>query len=413
MNAQVITIGDELLIGQTIDTNSAFIGSELSKAGFDIMKKISIHDRRDDILNTFREVLGKAELVMITGGLGPTSDDITKQTICEFFDTRLVLHNRTLVMIEEMMSRRGIEMNENNMRQAMVPESCKVIPNERGTAPGMLFEKNGTMFIFMPGVPFEMKYMFTEYVLPILKERFTSQIIIHRNIMTYGAPEAHLAALLSNFETELPAEISLAYLPSSGVIKLRLTAKGNNRELLTGITNEQVTKLYRIIPELIYAEDEKSLEKIIGEMLNKRKLTLSTAESCTGGRIAEMITSIPGSSSYFRGSVIAYDNSVKKHLLGVPDDIMKKYGAVSRQIAEQMASRVRKLIGTDFSVATSGIAGPDGGTDSKPVGTVWIAVSSDMGTIAEKYIYGSDRIQNILRFSNAALNLLRLQIIRQ
>ena len=413
MNAQIITIGDELLIGQTIDTNSAFIGSELSSIGFDITRKISIHDRRDDILQTFSGVTGKTELVLVTGGLGPTSDDITKQTICEFFDTRLVLNKSVLTMIEEMMRRRGVQMNENNRMQAMVPESCRVIQNERGTAPGMLFEKDKTMFIFMPGVPFEMKYMMTEHILPILKERFTSQVIIHKNIMTYGAPEARLAEMLSGFEKELPGEISLAYLPSSGVIKLRLTAKGTDRDLLTGIIVEQVKKLYRTIPELIYGEDEKSLEKVIGELLKERKQTVSTAESCTGGKIAEMITSIAGSSEYYKGSVIAYDNSVKKHLLGVPDDLIRKYGAVSRQVVEQMASGARKLMGTDFSVATSGIAGPDGGTDSKPVGMVWIAVSSDKGTIAEKYIYGSERIQNILRFSNAALNLLRLQIIRQ
>ncbi len=413
MNAQIITIGDELLIGQTIDTNSAFIGSELSSIGFDITRKISIHDRRDDILQTFSGVTGKTELVMVTGGLGPTSDDITKQTICEFFDTRLVLNKSALTMIEEMMRRRGVQMNENNRMQAMVPESCRVIQNERGTAPGMLFEKDKTMFIFMPGVPFEMKYMMTEHILPILKERFTSQVIIHKNIMTYGAPEARLAEMLSGFEKELPGEISLAYLPSSGVIKLRLTAKGTDRDLLTGIIVEQVKKLYRTIPELIYGEDEKSLEKVIGELLKERKQTVSTAESCTGGKIAEMITSIAGSSAYYKGSVIAYDNSLKKHLLGVPDDLIKKYGAVSRQVVEQMALGARKLMGTDFSVATSGIAGPDGGTDSKPVGMVWIAVSSDKGTIAEKYIYGSERIQNILRFSNAALNLLRLQIIRQ
>jgi len=413
MNAQIITIGDELLIGQTIDTNSAFIGSELSSIGFDITRKISIHDRRDDILQPFSGVTGKTELVLVTGGLGPTSDDITKQTICEFFDTRLVLNKSALTMIEEMMRRRGVQMNENNRMQAMVPESCRVIQNERGTAPGMLFEKDKTMFIFMPGVPFEMKYMMTEHILPILKERFTSQVIIHKNIMTYGAPEARLAEMLSGFEKELPGEISLAYLPSSGVIKLRLTAKGTDRDLLTGIIVEQVKKLYRTIPELIYGEDEKSLEKVIGELLKERKQTVSTAESCTGGKIAEMITSIAGSSAYYKGSVIAYDNSLKKHLLGVPDDLIKKYGAVSRQVVEQMALGARKLMGTDFSVATSGIAGPDGGTDSKPVGMVWIAVSSDKGTIAEKYIYGSERIQNILRFSNAALNLLRLQIIRQ
>jgi len=412
MNAQIITIGDELLIGQTIDTNSAFIGSELSSIGFDITRKISIHDRKDDILQTFTELTGKTVLVLVTGGLGPTSDDITKRTICEFFETRLVLNKSVLTLIEEMMRRRGAPMNENNRLQAMVPESCRVIPNEMGTAPGMLFEKEGTMFIFMPGVPFEMKYMMTEHVIPLLKEKFSSQVIIHRNIMTYGAPEARLAEMLSGFEAGLPDNISLAYLPSSGVIKLRLTAKGKDRDILAGITGEQVKKLYQTIPDLIYGEDEKPLEKVIGELLHERKATVSTAESCTGGRIAQMITSIAGSSGYFKGSVIAYDNSIKKHLLGVPDDILRKYGAVSKQVAEHMAKGAKKLLGTDFSVATTGIAGPEGGTDSKPVGTVWIAVSTDKGTISERYIYGSERIQNILRFSNAALNLLRLQIIR-
>ena len=413
MNAQIITIGDELLIGQTIDTNSAFIGSELSKTGFDIYRKISIHDKKDDILKTLNEVAGKAELVLVTGGLGPTSDDITKQTICEFFNTRLVMNNKVLGMIEDMMGRRGVQMNENNRKQAMVPESCRVILNETGTAPGMLFEKDGTMFIFMPGVPFEMKHLMTQQIIPMLKERFNSQIIIHRHIMTYGAPEARLAELLAPFETGLPEEIGLAYLPSSGVIKLRLTAKGTDNKILSEKIEAQVKKLYLTIPDLIYGEDEKPLERVIGELLKDRKQSVSTAESCTGGKIAQMITSIPGSSDYFKGSVIAYDNSIKKHLLDVSNDLLLKYGAVSRQVVERMARGARKLLGTDYAVATSGIAGPDGGTESKPAGTVWIAVSSDKGTVSEKYIFGRDRNQNILRFSNAALNLLRLQIIRQ
>lgn len=413
MNAQIITIGDELLIGQTVDTNSAFIGSELSKAGFDITRKISIHDRRDDILQTLSEITGKTELIMVTGGLGPTSDDITKQTICEFFNTRLVLNKNVLNMIEEMMRRRGVVLNENNRMQAMVPENCRIIPNEMGTAPGMLFVKDGTMFIFMPGVPFEMKYMMTEHVIPLLKERFSSQVILHRNIMTYGVPEARLAEMLTEFEAGLPDDIGLAYLPSSGVIKLRLTVKGADQDILKKKIEEQVKKLYQTIPDLIYGEDEKPLEKVIGELLREKQKTLSTAESCTGGKIARMITSIPGSSDYYKGSVIAYDNSVKKHLLDVPDDLLNKYGAVSKKVVEKMAKGVRKLLGSDYAVATSGIAGPDGGTDSKPVGTVWIAVSSDKGTVSVKYIFGMERNENILRFSNAALNLLRKQIISQ
>lgn len=412
MKAVIITIGDELLIGQTIDTNSAFIGSELSRIGFDIYRKISIHDRRDDILETYSEVTGKVQLVITTGGLGPTSDDITKLTICDIFGTRLVMNDLVFQMIEEMMRRRGIIMNDNNRNQAMVPENCSIIKNETGTAPGMLFEKEGTMFIFMPGVPFEMKYMMTEHVIPLLKQRFNSQSIIHKNIMTYGLAEAVLAERLAQFEADLPVNISLAYLPSSGVIKLRLTAKGTDKEILKKTIDEQVKKLYLTIPDLIYGEDEKPLEKVIGEQLKGKKQTVCTAESCTGGKIAHMITSIPGSSDYYKGSVIAYDNSVKKHLLGVPDKVLMKYGAVSRQTVELMAKGARKLLGTDYSVATSGIAGPDGGSESKPAGLVWIAVSSEKGIISGKYLYGKDRNQNILRFSNAALNLLRLQIIR-
>jgi len=413
MRAIIITIGDELLIGQTIDTNSAWIGSELSKAGFDIFRKISIHDNRNDILETLEEVTGKAELVLVSGGLGPTSDDITKQTICEFFNSKLVLNDKVLKMIEEMIRRRGTSMNENNRRQSLVPDTCQVLYNAMGTAPGMLFEKDKTVLIFMPGVPYEMKYIMTEHVLPLLKKRFSSPVIIHRNIMTYGVPEARLAELLTGFEDSLPGDIRLAYLPSSGIIKLRLTATGSDRQVLNEKVEEQVKKLYMTIPDLIYGEDEKSLEMVIGQLLKERKKTLSTAESCTGGKIAQMITSIPGSSSYYKGSVIAYDNSVKRDLLEIPEEMLKKYGAVSEKVVESMAKGVRKLLKSDYSAATSGIAGPDGGSDLKPVGTIWIAVSSQKGTVTERHVFGNDRNLNITRFSIAALNLLRKQIISQ
>ena len=413
MRAIIITIGDELLIGQTIDTNSAWIGSELSKAGFDIFRKISIHDNRNDILETLEEVTGKAELVLVSGGLGPTSDDITKQTICEFFNSKLVLNDKVLKMIEEMIRRRGTSMNENNRRQSLVPDTCQVLYNAMGTAPGMLFEKDKTVLIFMPGVPYEMKYIMTEHVLPLLKKRFSSTVIIHRNIMTYGVPEARLAELLTGFEDSLPGDIRLAYLPSSGIIKLRLTATGSDRQVLNEKVEEQVKKLYMTIPDLIYGEDEKSLEMVIGQLLKERKKTLSTAESCTGGKIAQMITSIPGSSSYYKGSVIAYDNSVKRDLLEIPEEMLIKYGAVSEKVVESMAKGVRKLLKSDYSAATSGIAGPDGGSDLKPVGTIWIAVSSQKGTVTERHVFGNDRNLNITRFSIAALNLLRKQIISQ
>jgi nicotinamide-nucleotide amidase len=411
MKAAILTIGDELLIGQTIDTNSAWMGAELSKAGFDVFKMTSIHDRREDILTALSEAMGKTNVVLITGGLGPTSDDITKQTLCEFFNTILVMNDEVLRMIEGMMIHRNFPMNENNRRQAEVPQSCRVLTNASGTAPGMWFEKDETIFVSMPGVPNEMKYIMTEHVLPELHKRFTSQFIIHRNIMTYGTFEAKLAEMLSGFEAGLPSSIKLAYLPASGVIKLRLTATGTDYNSLLNLINIEVKNLYKVIPEYIYGENEESLEIIIGKLLKAKKKMVSTAESCTGGEIAHILTSVPGSSDYYVGSVIAYSNSVKTQLLGVQEEIIKKNGAVSEKVVRDMAAGARNLFGTDFAVATSGIAGPDGGIDSKPVGTVWIAVASGQGIVTEKHVFGNDRIANIKRFSLAALNLLRKQII--
>jgi len=411
MKAAIITIGDELLIGQTIDTNSAWIGAELSKSGFDVYRITSVHDLKEDILYVLNEAAGKADVVLITGGLGPTSDDITKQTLCEFFNTHLVLNQEVLGMIEEMMRQRNFPMNENNRRQAEVPETCRILKNATGTAPGMWFEKEGTIYISMPGVPHEMKYLMTEFVLPELNKRFTSQVIIHRNIMTYGTFEAKLAEILTLFESRLPGNIRLAYLPASGVIKLRLTGTGSDYNSLSNLITEQVKKLYETIPEFIYGENEESLEMVIGKLLKAKNKNVSTAESCTGGEIAHMLTSVPGSSIYYKGSVVAYSNSVKTQLLGVHDFILDKHGAVSEQTVKEMAAGSRNLFKTDFAVATSGIAGPDGGTEAKPVGTVWIAVSSEKEIVCEKRVFGNDRITNIKRFSLAALNLLRKQII--
>jgi nicotinamide-nucleotide amidase len=412
MNAIIITIGDELLIGQTIDTNSAWIGSELSRSGFDVNRIISIHDRREDILTTLGEVTGKTDVVAITGGLGPTSDDITKQALCEFFNTPLVTNEKVLRHITEMLKKRRFTMNDNNRRQAEVPEACRILENDRGTAPGMWFEKEGTIFISMPGVPYEMKYLMSAHVIPELNKRFTSQVIIHKNIMTYGSFEARLAEMLSGFESELPPEIRLAYLPSSGIIKLRLTAKGTHRIQLEKILEETVKKLYSIIPQYIYAEDEEPLEKVIGRLLNENKKTICTAESCTGGEIAHMITRVPGSSAYYKGSVIAYANTVKKNLLSVSGTLIEQEGAVSEEVVKAMAEGARKKFKTDFAVATSGIAGPGGGTVEKPVGTVWIAVASAEHTIAVMHSFGNDRINNITRFSLASLDLLRREIVK-
>jgi nicotinamide-nucleotide amidase len=411
MKAAIITIGDELLIGQTINTNSAWLGAEMSKSGFDVSRVTSVHDRKEDILNVLGEAAGKYDVVLITGGLGPTSDDITKPTLCEFFSTHLVMNTEVLRMIEEMMRLRNWAMNDKNRRQAEVPESCRVLMNAAGTAPGMWFEKEGTIYISMPGVPHEMKYLMTEHVLPELNKRFISQIIIHRNIMIYGIGESILSEILTPFEARLPENIKIAYLPAYGIIKLRLTGTGTDKYFLADLVNEQVKKLYDTVPEYIYGENEESLEMVTGKLLIAKSKTVATAESCTGGEIAHLITSVPGSSQYFKGSVIAYANSVKTQLLGVQDYILTRYGAVSENTAKEMAIGARSLLKTDFAVATTGIAGPDGGTEVKPVGTVWIAVASEKGVICEMRVFGNDRHLNITRFSLAALNLLRKQIM--
>jgi nicotinamide-nucleotide amidase len=411
MIAEIITIGDELLIGQTVDTNSAWMGSELSRIGFDVYRITSVSDRRDEIIKVLTEVTGRSDVVLITGGLGPTTDDITKHTLCEFFSTKLVPDTRVLEMIEMMIKKRNFQMNENNRRQADVPENCRVLYNSTGTAPGMWFEKNKTIFVSMPGVPVEMKHIMTLHVLPELQKRFSSQVIIHKNIMVHGIPEARLAEILSGFESEMPENIKLAYLPSFSTIKLRLTAKGKERKDITEAVAKQVIKLYTIIPDYIYGEDEESMEMKVGALLLEKKATLSTVESCTGGSIAKMITSVPGSSGYFTGSLIAYDNSVKTGLLNVPAGIISQNGAVSRETVEAMARGGAQLFGTTYTIATSGIAGPAGGTDEKPVGTVWIAISGPSGVVSDKFVFGNDRNINIARSSISALNLLRKQIL--
>ncbi|MRR19436.1 competence/damage-inducible protein A [bacterium] len=410
-SAEIITIGDELLIGQTVDTNSAWMGSQLSLHGIRVNRITSISDRREEIISALGEALGRTGLVLMTGGLGPTSDDITKETLAEFFGSRLVTDPGVLAEVSERLSRRNLEMNDNNRRQALVPDNCTVLANHSGTAPGMLFNLEGKIVISMPGVPAEMKHIMQEHVLPLVTARAGGSVIIHKNIMTFGTFEAKLAERLATFERELPGAIRLAYLPAYGVIKLRLTGTGTDRDIVRGLVDEQVQKLYAIIPDVIYGEDEATLEEVIGKLLSDSNLTLSTAESCTGGKIASLITSVPGSSGWFRGSVVAYDNSIKTGVLMVDPETIRLHGAVSRETAVAMANGIRKLTGTDYSVAVTGIAGPAGGTPEKPVGTVWIAVASGIGVVAEKHRFGDDRIINISRSATTALNLLRKQII--
>jgi len=410
-SVEIITIGDDILIGQTVDTNSAWMGGELNLIGININRITSISDNRDEIISALNEALSRAEVVLITGGLGPTSDDLTKDTLAGYFGGKLVMDAGVLENITERLRRRNLNMNENNRQQAMVPDNCKVLQNLTGTAPGMLFEKSGKIVVSMPGVPHEMKHIMKEHVLPLLAERLPGGVIVHKNIMTYGVAEAILAERLTTFEDQLPGEVRLAYLPAYGVIKLRLTAAGSDEKKIRKSVSEQVEKLYKIIPDVIYGEDEVMIEEVVGKLLNDNKLTVSTAESCTGGKIASLITSVPGSSGWFRGSVVAYDNSIKTGILGVNKETLKLYGAVSAETAGEMARGARRLMGTDYSVAVTGIAGPTGGTAEKPVGTVWIAIDSERGVVTEKQIFADNRQINISRSSYGALNLLRKQIV--
>lgn len=408
---EIITIGDEILIGQTVDTNSAWMGNELNMMGIRINRITSVSDNKDEIISSLDEALSRVEVVLMTGGLGPTSDDITKETLAGYFGGKLVMDNEVLENVNDRLRRRNLQMNENNRRQAMVPDNCKVLRNLTGTAPGMLFEKNGKIVVSMPGVPHEMKHIMKEHVLPLLAVRLPGGVIVHKNIMTYGVAEAILAERLEAFENELPGEIRLAYLPAYGVIKLRLTAAGSDEKKIRESIKEQVAKLYEIITDVIYGEDEVMLEEVVGKLLNDNNLTVSTAESCTGGKIASLITSVPGSSGWFRGSVVAYDNSIKTEVLGVSKETLRIYGAVSAETAGEMARGARRLMGTDYAVAVTGIAGPTGGTADKPVGTVWIAIDSERGLLTEKQIFTDNRQINISRSSYGALNLLRKQIV--
>jgi len=410
MQAEIISIGDELLIGMTVDTNAAWMGRELTNLGIEVYQMASISDNREHIIQAIDESLKRSELVLVTGGLGPTSDDITKKTLTEYFNTRLVQDYTVLENIKKFMKNRGLAMNENNLRQADVPEGCRVLYNELGTAPGMWLERNGRVLISMPGVPYEMKEIMEKHAIPAIIDYFRRPFIKYRLVMTFGTFEAHLSEILEDFEKEMPDSVRLAYLPTSGIIKLRLTARGEDPAMTDQVLNEQIEKLYKIIPEYIYGLDGISLEEATGNLLRDNNLTVGIAESCTGGNISRMITSIPGSSDYFTGSVIAYSNRLKIDELGVSKRDLELHGAVSEEVALQMAEGIRKKYNTDYGISTTGIAGPGGGTDEKPVGTVWIAVSSVHGEFSEQHNFAFTRTNNIRRASLAAINLLRKRI---
>jgi nicotinamide-nucleotide amidase len=411
MIAEIITIGDELLIGQVIDTNSAWIGENMNLIGIKVHQITSISDDREHILKTLEEAETRADIILITGGLGPTKDDITKTTLCEYFDTNLVFNQDAYKNIEAIFLQRGYTVTELNRRQAEVPANCTPIMNLNGTAPGMWFERNNKIFVSMPGVPFEMKTMMSEQILPKFTAKLNLGFIIHKTILTQGVGESFLAKTIEDWEDSLPKSIKLAYLPQPGMVRLRLTAIGNNKAEILNLIEEQDQKLRQLIPDYIFGYDNETMESVVGNLLKKHKMTVSTAESCTGGRIAHLITSVPGSSEYFIGSVVAYSNRIKEAELGVKAESLEKYGAVSEAVVREMAEGIRRKFGTDFSISTSGIAGPDGGSDEKPVGTTWITVATPEKTITQKFLFGEHRGRNIHKAALAALNMLRMELL--
>lgn len=405
---EIITIGDEILIGQIVDTNSAWMATELNKCGFELAQITSVHDNEQHIVESLDLALNRADVVLFTGGIGPTKDDITKLTLCKYFNTRLIFNESVIRNIEELFSTRpGFTINELTRAQAMIPENCTLIQNVVGTAPVTWFEKNGKVIVSMPGVPYEMKNVMSTEIIPRLQNRFKTPVLLHKTVQVYGYGESALAMMIADWENELPDFISLAYLPNSRIVKLRLSGISDDMLALEFAVNQQIDKLQQILGNAIVAFDDLPVEKIVSEILKSKGLTLATAESCTGGNIAHQLTLIPGSSEFFKGSVVAYSNEIKTGMLGVSAEDIEKQGAVSQTVVEQMVKGIRKLMNTDFAIATSGIAGPTGGTPDKPVGTVWISVCSADTIISREFRFGTLREQNIIRSTQAALLMLK------
>lgn len=407
MNSALITIGDEILIGQVTDTNAVWISKQLNKIGVRVEEMVTVSDEARQITSTLERLMGTYDLLIMTGGLGPTKDDITKQTLAAYFDSKMVSHPESLERITAFLKERGRFVIESNLRQADVPETCTALTNKHGSAPGMWFEKDGSILVSLPGVPYEMKGLMEDHVLPALIKRVDFPGVVHRTIMTQGVPESYLAAMIKNWESNLPACVKLAYLPRPGIVRLRLTVIDKCAQDAEQILDVNIDKLLDIIGVHVFGYDDISLEESLGLLLKERNLTVATAESCTGGNIARLITSIPGSSAYFSGSVIAYSNRVKSQVLGVDSATLESEGAVSREVVEQMAQGVCSHLGTHTAMATSGIAGPDGGTEEKPVGTTWICVCHGDRTYAKEYLFWGTRERIIDQASYTGMQLLR------
>lgn len=407
IQAEIITIGDEILYGQITDTNTQWISSELDKIGIRTIRKSSVGDSEKAILEIFEESSKRAELVIVTGGLGPTKDDITKKTFCKYFNTELVINPQALADVTAFFKLRGRELSNLNKGQGEIPANATFIQNTMGTAPGMWFEQGEVVYISMPGVPFEMKGMMTLTLLPKLQEYFKTPSIFHKVIRTVGIGESYLAEMIEMWEDALPKHIKLAYLPSVGNVKLRLTGFGEDLKTLETQVEEQFQKILPTIQEYVYGFGNDELEEVVGRLLIKNKQTVSVAESCTGGYLGHQFTKVSGSSAYFIGGILSYDNAVKINQLSVKEETLNTYGAVSEKTVIEMSENVRKLMGTTFGLATSGTAGPNGGTFDKPVGTIWIAVASEKQTITQQLTLGGSREQNIHLTSINILNLLR------
>jgi nicotinamide-nucleotide amidase len=413
VNASVITIGDELLIGQTIDTNSAFIAKALNKIGVWVARRIAVGDVREEILDALERESSSSQIIIITGGLGPTADDITKPALCDYFGATLVVNSEALENVKAIFRKLNRPMIERNTKQAEVPDNCTVLQNRRGTAPGMWFERDGVVYISLPGVPYEMEGLMESDVIPKLQARFTLPHILHKTVVTFGKGESEIAEVIMGFEAALPENIKLAYLPAYGMVKLRLTGRSSSKEALEQELEKQVSTLKRLVEEWLVTDEDKVMAEIVGDELKKVKKFVATAESCTGGYIAHLLTSRSGSSSTYKGGVVSYANEAKERALGVQHSTLVRHGAVSEETIIEMVNGVLHGLNADYAVATSGVMGPDGGTPEKPVGTVWIAVADRNRVKTAKHFVRFDRRKNIEVTAQYALNQLRLFIKEQ
>jgi len=413
MNAEIITIGDEILIGQIIDTNSAWLGQQFSALGIRINKITSVSDRADEIEKSVHQAIENHSIVIITGGLGPTKDDLTKHTLVKFFNTTLVLSNEVLEDVTALFASLGKTVTELNRQQAMVPENCKVLRNKKGTAPGMAWNINEKLIVSLPGVPYEMKWLFENEVTPLIKSLYALPAIEHLSILTQGIGESTLAERIEEWENNLPDNVKLAYLPAAGAVRLRLSAYGKDNTKLAELNKALADKVMPFLGNHFYGYNNDTLESVIADLFFKNKKTLGIAESCTGGNVAHKITRIAGCSSFFKGGFVTYSNELKISLLEVEENTLDQYGAVSKQVVEQMLLGVKKKLNIDYAIAVSGVAGPGGGTIEKPVGLVWIGILSPENQFIKEFNFGNDRLLNIERATLTALNLLRLALLNK